>query len=89
MGRHSEVVNTTKAQEANEKMKEAKTKTLSIEEASAELGIGRTLGYELARSGQFPVPVLRLGRLYRVPAAELHRLLGEAAERDAGQVTPK
>ena len=70
-------------------MEEAKTKTLSIEEASAELGIGRTLGYELARSGQFPVPVLRLGRLYRVPAAELHRLLGEAAERDAGQVTPK
>lgn len=65
-------------------------KTLSIEEASAELGIGRTLGYELAKSGRFPVRVLRLGRLYRVPAGELRRLLGETAgteatEADAGR----
>ena len=51
--------------------------TVSIEEACRRLGVGRTLGYELARSGTFPVRVLKIGRLYRVPRAELERLLGE------------
>ena len=55
-------------------------RTCSIEEAANELGIGRTLAYELARQGRFPVRVLRLGRLYRVPRAELARLLGEDDE---------
>ena len=66
-------------------MEEPKAKTVSIESACAELGIGRTLGYELAKSGRFPVPILRLGRLYRVPAVGLRSLLGEAvgAETDA------
>lgn len=40
------------------------------------LGIGRTTAYQLARRGQFPVPVLRIGRGYRVPTAPLLTLLG-------------
>ena len=59
------------------------SRTCSIEEAASVLGIGRTLGYELARRGEFPVRILRLGRLYRVPLADLERLLG--ATNDAGQ----
>lgn len=54
--------------------------TSSIEEACARLGIGRSLGYQLAREGRFPVRILRIGRLYRVPRAELARLLGETGE---------
>ena len=57
--------------------KPAASRTCSIEEAAADLGIGRSLAYELARTGRFPVRVLRIGRLYKVPRAELERLLGE------------
>lgn len=52
------------------------TRTCSIEEAAAELGIGRGLAYDLARQGNFPVRLLRIGRLYRVVRADLDRVLG-------------
>ena len=43
--------------------------------AAAIFGLSRTLAYELARTGQFPVPVIRAGTRYRVPvAAILHTL---------------
>ncbi len=56
-------------------------RTMSIESAARELGIGRSLAYELARSDQFPVPVLRLGK-HRlvVPRAPLERLLSGEGE---------
>lgn len=41
-------------------------------------GMGRTQAYELARKGEFPVPVLRLGNRYRVTRADLLRALGES-----------
>jgi len=44
--------------------------------AAELLGIGRTASYQLVRAGQFPVPVLRIGRLIRVPTAPLLQLLG-------------
>lgn len=44
--------------------------------AGAMLGIGRTLAHELARRGEFPVAVLRLGYRYRMPTAPLLTLLG-------------
>lgn len=56
--------------------------TLSIEEAARVLGIGRTLGYELARTGQLP-GVLRLGSRYRISTAVLIRLLESQEPRDA------
>lgn len=43
--------------------------------AGSVLGIGRTTAHALARAGDFPVPVLRVGRRYRVPVAPLLRLL--------------
>ena len=50
--------------------------TVSVEEAAEMLGIGRTLAYRLAAAGQLPVPVVRIGRKLRIPAAPLRALLG-------------
>jgi predicted DNA-binding transcriptional regulator AlpA len=40
------------------------------------LGVGHSSAYELVRTGQWPTPVLRLGRLIRVPSAPLLALVG-------------
>jgi Helix-turn-helix domain len=50
--------------------------TVSLERAARILGIGRTLAYELARTGRFPVPLLKCGNRYRVPTASLLDALG-------------
>lgn len=39
-------------------------------------GLGRDGAYDLARQGQFPVPVLKLGRSLRVTRASLMQALG-------------
>jgi hypothetical protein len=44
--------------------------------AARALGLGRTKAYELARRGEFPCPVLRVGDTYRVPTIALLELLG-------------
>lgn len=44
--------------------------------AAAVLRIGRTKAYELARRGEFPVKVIRIGGSWRVPVAGLLELLG-------------
>jgi hypothetical protein len=44
--------------------------------AGRALGLGRTRAYELARAGQFPCPVIRAGRGWRVPTAGLLAVLG-------------
>ncbi len=44
--------------------------------AARALGLGRSAAYELVRLGAWPTPVLRLGRLIRVPSAPLLELLG-------------
>jgi hypothetical protein len=49
---------------------------IDIETAGRAFGLGRTKSHELARAGEFPVPVLRLGRSYRVPTAKVLELLG-------------
>lgn len=46
--------------------------------AAAILGLSRNTAYALAREGGFPVPVLRVGRLYRVSVPALLELLGVA-----------
>src|SRR2546421_191185 len=51
------------------------TPCLSADEAFAQLGIDRTTGYRAIRDGTFPVPVIRVGRLIRVPTLALRRLL--------------
>ena len=44
--------------------------------AAALLGIGRTVAYQLVRDGQWPTPVVRLGKAIRIPTAPLLELLG-------------
>jgi hypothetical protein len=39
--------------------------------AASIFGLSRTLAYELARTSQFPVPVIRAGKRYRVPVAPI------------------
>ncbi|MEV6927046.1 hypothetical protein AB0M46_21435 [Dactylosporangium sp. NPDC051485] len=39
--------------------------------AARVFGLGRALAYQLARDGQFPVQVLRVGNRYRVPVAAI------------------
>lgn len=50
--------------------------TTDIETAAAILGIGRTLAFELARTGEFPVRLLRLRRRILIPVSDLLRYLG-------------
>jgi hypothetical protein len=50
--------------------------TVDLMTAARALGIGRTKAYELARCGEFPCRIIRIGDLYRVATADLIRLLG-------------
>ena len=49
--------------------------TLTVEEAGELLGIGRSLAYEKAASGE--LPSIRLGRRLVIPTASLLKLLGQ------------
>ncbi|GAA0400672.1 helix-turn-helix domain-containing protein [Micromonospora gifhornensis] len=53
---------------------------IDLATAARALGIGRTKAYELAKIGEFPCPVLRIGTSYRVRTADLLKLIG--IERD-------
>ncbi|WP_241831078.1 helix-turn-helix transcriptional regulator [Parafrankia soli] len=44
--------------------------------ASEILGFSRSKAYQLARAGEFPVPVIRTGGQYTVPTAPLRAALG-------------
>lgn len=48
---------------------------IDVTTAATVLGVGRSLAYELIRTGQWPTPVLRMGRLVKIPTAPLLRLL--------------
>lgn len=50
--------------------------TVDIPTAARALGLGRSTAYELARRGEFPCRILRIGSSYRVPTADLLRVLG-------------
>lgn len=39
-------------------------------------GLGRAMSYELARTGQFPAPLIRVGARYKVPVAGILTTLG-------------
>lgn len=58
----------------------AARETHTIPEACARIGIGKTLGYELARDGRFPVPIIKAGRRLLVSRAAVDRLLAEGSE---------
>ena len=50
--------------------------TIDVSTAADLLGVGRNTAYELVRRGEFPTPVLKLGRKIRVLTAPLAALLG-------------
>ena len=50
--------------------------TLTIEEAAAVLGLGRSAAYEAARRGE--LPIIRIGRRLLVPRIALNRMLAGA-----------
>jgi hypothetical protein len=47
-----------------------------VETAARVLGIGRTRAYDLAKRGEFPCKVIRIGTSYRVATADLLRMAG-------------
>ena len=51
---------------------------LDLVHAAALLGVGRTTAYRLVHDGQWPTPVLRLGRLIKIPTQPLLELLAGA-----------
>ncbi len=52
---------------------------IDLPTAADVLGIGRSAAYELVRLGSWPTPVIRLGRLIRIPTAALLELAGMQA----------
>lgn len=60
--------------------------SVDLPTANRALGMGDTLGYELAAAGEYPCRVLRLGRKYRVTRASLLEALDmrEAGAANAG-----
>ena len=54
---------------------------VDVPTAAKALGLSRTAAYELIRTGEWPTPVFRLGRLIRIPTAPILDLLGIHADR--------
>jgi excisionase family DNA binding protein len=50
--------------------------TYSVPEAGRIVGLGKNASYDAAHRGE--LPVLRFGRILRVPRAALERMLGKA-----------
>src|ERR1700729_3121314 len=50
--------------------------SVDLETAGRAFGIGRTKSHELARAGEFPCRVLRVGMKYRVPRSAILEALG-------------
>ena len=50
--------------------------TLTVPQAAQVLGIGRTLAYELVPTGAWPTPIVRAGRLIKIPTAPLFGAAG-------------
>jgi hypothetical protein len=50
--------------------------TVDVVTAGRAFGLGRAAAYELARRGDFPTPVLRLGTRLRIVTADVITALG-------------
>jgi excisionase family DNA binding protein len=50
--------------------------TMSVPEAGAMLGLTRNASYEAAKRGN--IPVIRIGKLLKVPKAAFHQMLERA-----------
>jgi hypothetical protein len=50
--------------------------SVDLTTAARAFGLGRTKAFELAKAGQFPCRVLRVGLKYRVPRSAIFEALG-------------
>ncbi|MGD9530024.1 DNA-binding protein [Pseudonocardia sp.] len=50
--------------------------SIDLVTAGMAIGIGRSKAHEMARAGTWPTRLLRLGKAYRVPTADVLTLLG-------------
>jgi hypothetical protein len=57
---------------------------IDLDTANRALMIGRSTGYGLAKRGEYPVKVLKLGNAYRVVTADLLKLLGLGRSQSEG-----
>ena len=57
--------------------------TTDLITAARALRIGRTKAYELAKAGEFPVRIIRVGAGYHVPTSELLKVLGVTPLKEA------
>ena len=62
---------------------------LNVQEAADFLGVSKSCAYAAIESGEFPVPVIKVGSRIKVPAGPLYALAGDeraaaAQHRDAG-----
>ena len=62
---------------------------VDVPTAAAMLGIGRTLAYHLVRTGQWPTPLIRVGRLIKVPTKPLLEYVNGGARDGAQTVRPR
>lgn len=53
---------------------------VDVPTAAQALGVGKTAAYELIKCGAWPTPVLRVGKLIRIPTAPILALLGLTPE---------
>lgn len=59
------------------------TLLLRIPEVARELGIARSLAYEMARDGR--LPVVRIGKAVRVPRRRLEQWIEDRAAAEGGR----
>ncbi|MBB5940437.1 hypothetical protein [Streptomyces zagrosensis] len=57
---------------------------IDLDTSNKALMVGRSTGYGLAKHGEYPVKVLRLGNAYRVVTADLLKLLGVERQQPGG-----
>lgn len=53
----------------------SKSDVITVDEAARRLGISRSLAYKLVREGNFPSPVIKLGRVVRIPLRGFEQML--------------
>ena len=73
--------------EADLHTREGRPLLLSVAEAAAALGVGRTTAYELIAAGQ--LETVHIGRCARVPVAAVQELVDRLRRRDGGGSQPE
>ena len=62
--------------------------SVDLETAGRAFGMGRTKSFELAKRGEFPCRLIRVGIKYRVPRSAILEALGVADESATAGASP-